>query len=188
MSHQTTHMSVMESGTQRLGEGVGRINNAGDVTEDNVALGFPFLNCEVLDVDVTSPGCWATGVNHEDRSLIIFVEDGWSGLCIVKLMKNRAEVFCYLGGLDSSDEFGLGRAGGNGRLDLGLVRDGSAAEHERQSGDRSACSHIGGMSRVHVSSKGCRIQRLWKHWKRRIRVQRGERAARKRFDRGTAPV
>ena len=52
MTHHAAHMSKMQGGAQRLGEGIGRIDDTRDVTENDVALGFPFLNRKMLDIDV----------------------------------------------------------------------------------------------------------------------------------------
>ncbi len=78
MTHPAADMSMVQSQSEGLGEGVSRINDPGNVGENNLATGFPLLNCKKLDVDVTRPGSRATSVDREDCGSVVFVQGGSS--------------------------------------------------------------------------------------------------------------
>jgi hypothetical protein len=52
MTHQTADVPKVEDPAESLGQGVGWVDSAGDMFEDNVASTHPFLNGVPLDVDV----------------------------------------------------------------------------------------------------------------------------------------
>ena len=80
VTHQTSDMSMVQSRSEGLGEGISRVHNPGNVRDVNLATGFPFLDSKMLDVDVTGPGSRSISVNHEDRGGIVFVQCGRLGL------------------------------------------------------------------------------------------------------------
>ena len=108
VTHEAVGVTMMERSTQRFGEGIGRVDDAGDMFQDNFALGFPFLNGKVLDVDVARARCRAARVDHEDSSSVVFVENGGIRLGITKFGEDGAEIFRDLGGMNGGDELRFG--------------------------------------------------------------------------------
>jgi hypothetical protein len=51
-------MSMMQCRAQGFGEGIGGIDDARDVAKDDVALGFPFLDGEVLNINMAGSRRW----------------------------------------------------------------------------------------------------------------------------------
>ena len=70
----------MEDPSQCLGKGVGWVDDARDVFQDNVALLFPFLNSKVLNGDVARAKRRLGGVDHQNGSLIILIQNCWAVL------------------------------------------------------------------------------------------------------------
>ena len=52
VTHQTSNMSMVQSRPEGLSEGISRINDPGDVGKDDLTTCFPFLDGEMLDVNV----------------------------------------------------------------------------------------------------------------------------------------
>jgi hypothetical protein len=105
VTHHAARMSKMQGGTQRLGEGIGRVDDARDLAENDVPLGFPLLNCKMLDVDVTRSWRWAAGIDHKNGRLVVLVEHIRTRLGISKFIEDRSQVLGNLGSLNGSDEF-----------------------------------------------------------------------------------
>jgi hypothetical protein len=102
----------------------------------------------VLDIDVAGAFGRAGGVDHVDGGLVVFMEDRRAGLGEAKFVEDGTKVLGDFGGIDSSDEFGFGGAGGDGRLYLGLVGNGSTGETEAEASDRAAGARASGMGSV----------------------------------------
>ena len=102
------------------------------MAHDNVALLVPFLDCEMLDIKVAGTLGRAGGINHADDGLVIFMKDGRAGLGKAKLVEDSTHILGNFGGMDSSNEFGFSRAGGDARLDLGLVGNSSPASQRQK--------------------------------------------------------
>ena len=128
------------------------------MAHDNVALLAPFLNSEVLYIDMAGTFGRAGGADHIDGCLVIFMKDGGAGLSKAKFVENSTKILGDFGGMNGGDEFSFGRAGDDGRLDLGLVGNGSASEAEAEAGDGSASSRTGGVRGIDktVSSRGAK--------------------------------
>ena len=87
MTHQTAYVTVVQCGTEGLGQRIRGVYNAGDMAEDNVTLRFPFLHGKVLDVNMTQTGGGGTArVHHEDgySGGIIFIQSGGIRLSITE--------------------------------------------------------------------------------------------------------
>ena len=52
MTHQATNMTVMKGGAERFSEGVGGIDNAGNVFQNDFMVSFPLLDGKMLNIDV----------------------------------------------------------------------------------------------------------------------------------------
>ncbi len=52
VSHQTADVTKMQGRSQGFRQRIGRVDDTRDVTQDDVAIDLPFLNGEVLDVNV----------------------------------------------------------------------------------------------------------------------------------------
>ena len=71
MSHATTGMSSMKNPTKGLRKIVTDIQNARAVTKNDVSFVAPFLDGEVLDLDVSSTRSGTGLVDHGNCSLIV---------------------------------------------------------------------------------------------------------------------
>jgi len=86
VSHHAADMAVVKRWPQRFCEGIRWVDDPGDMAENDVAVGFPFLDGKVLDIDMSRTRGRAAGINHQDGSFVILVEYGRSRLRIVELM------------------------------------------------------------------------------------------------------
>jgi len=76
VTHGASHVSMVQGGTKRLSSRVARVDDAGDVAHlDDPALS-PFLDCEVLDINVTGAGSGLPLIDHGDGGLVVDVEHG----------------------------------------------------------------------------------------------------------------
>ncbi len=53
MPHEATNMTKLQGRPQRFCEGVGRVDDARNVTQYDIAIGLPLLDRTVLNVNVT---------------------------------------------------------------------------------------------------------------------------------------
>jgi hypothetical protein len=123
-------MAMMERGAQGLCQRIGGVDNARDVREDDLLGSFPFLEGKMLDVDMTGTWCGAICIDHQDCRGVIFEQGGRTKLWVPKLEEDRPKVFSNLGGMDGGKEFGFSGAGGDCRLNLGFVSQGTTAKHK----------------------------------------------------------
>ena len=126
-THGSRHMTVMEDITEGLGKCVGGVDDTRRVKKAHEFLFDPFLNCEVLDVDVTSARCLFVCVSHHDSRLVVYVEWGSVGERDSQFDDSRPEMFGRFRAVDRFDEFGLGGRGGYGDVVFGPVCDDGAA-------------------------------------------------------------
>ena len=129
VTHQAAYMSMVQSQSEGLGEGISRVSDPGNVRENNLAMGFPLLNCKMLNVDVTGPGSRTTSIDHEDCGSVVFVQGGRLRLWIAEFREDGAKILGDLSGVHGSNQFSFGRTVGNCRL------DGAAAKHKDQTRD-----------------------------------------------------
>jgi hypothetical protein len=71
-----------------FGERICGVNDAGDMGKKYLLIGFPFLDCKMLDVDVAQARGRLACVNHKDGSSIILVERSRSALRIPQSREN----------------------------------------------------------------------------------------------------
>ena len=162
MSHGTSDVTLMEYPAKSLGKGIGGVDDARYVFQDDVTALFPGLDGEVLDVDVPGAGSRLGGVDHEDRRLVVFVENGGADLGEPELVEDRAEVNRSLGSGDGGNEFGFGGAGGDGGLKFGPVGNGATTEGKNSASDRATGDRVGSMGSVDVAGELERIGRTRK--------------------------
>jgi len=153
VTHGAAGMAAVKDPAEVLGELIRRVDDTGQVAHDNVALLAPFLDSEVLYIDMTGTFGRAGGVDHIDGCLVIFMKDGGAGLGKAKFVEDSTKILGDFGGMNGGDEFSFSRAGGDGRLDLGLVGNGSASKAEAETGDGSASSRAGGVRGIDKTSE-----------------------------------
>ena len=137
-------MAAVKDPAKVLGELVRRVDDTGQVAHDNVALLAPFLDSEVLYIDMAGTFGRAGGVDHIDSCLVIFMKDGGAGLGKAKFVEDGTKILGNFGGMDSSDD---------GRLDFGLVGNSGASEAEAETGDRMASLRASGMRGIDETSE-----------------------------------
>jgi hypothetical protein len=161
---------MMENPTKALGERVHGEDNAREVCHDNIAGAFPFLDSEVLDIDMTRAFGGTGGIDHGESSLVVAVKAGGASLMKAQVAQDRPEVFGSLGSGDARDEFSLSRAGGDRTLDLGSVGNGSAGKGKCITSHRATSSPISGVGSVKIRNEDQRIRSLWEGGQR-VRVE-----------------
>ena len=181
-------MAMVESGTKGCSERVGRIDDAGDVLHNNFVVGLPLLDGKMLNVNMARAGRRTAGVDHENGRRVVFVERGGAELRITKLGKDGAKIFSNFGSMDGGEEFSFGGTGGDGRLDLSLVGNGAAAEHENKAGDGSTSDEVGSMGSINVASEQGGTSRFRESRERRIGGQGNMETHWERRERGRSPI
>ena len=79
---------MMERGTEGLCQGIGRIDNAGDVRKHDFLGSFPLLEGKMLDVNVTSTRCGTIRIDHQNGRGVVFEQRGRTKLRVTKLRKD----------------------------------------------------------------------------------------------------
>ena len=125
MSHPPTAVSRVQDPTKSFRHVVTEVDDTWAVTQDDIALVSPFLNSEMLDLDVTRTRGRTRFVDHGNRSLIVNEEGCSTRAEGLKLLQHVTKVHGSLRACHGSVEFGLGRTGGYDRLHAALVCDGS---------------------------------------------------------------
>ncbi len=171
---------MVERGTERLCQRVRGIDDTRDVGKNNFLGSFPLLQGKMLDVNVTGTRCGTIRVNHQDCCGVILEQRGRTELRVSKLQENRSKVLDNLGGMNGGEEFGFGGASRYRGLYLGLVGQGTTAEHEDKAGDRASCDQIGGVCCIDIAGQFRRGLWLRELWQRRIGRERPKVTERKR--------
>jgi hypothetical protein len=82
-------MARMKNPTKRLGKVISTVDDAGNVTHDQVLRdGCPLLNSKSLDVDVTGAFGRNTVVHHLDGGLVVTVQGSGTFWGKTELAKN----------------------------------------------------------------------------------------------------
>ena len=160
MTHGTPNMTLVEDPSKGLGERIRGVDDPRNVLQDDIAVLFPFLDGEVLDVNVPGPRGRPGGVDHQDGRLVVLVQLGWTELGETEFGKDGAKVLGGLGAGYGGNKFGLGRAGGDRWLQLGPIGDGRTTEREDDAGDGASSRDIVGMRGINVSGKDEWVDRL----------------------------
>ena len=71
MSHPPTPVSRVQDPAKSFRQVVTEVDDTWAVTQDDIALVSPFLNSEMLDLDVTRTWGRTRFVDHGNRSLIV---------------------------------------------------------------------------------------------------------------------
>ncbi len=114
MTHTTTNVAMVKGRTERLCKGNCRIHDTKDMRKNNFLISFPFLKSKVLNINMTSTWCRATGIDHEYSRGVVLEKGCRAELRVSEFEKDGSQVLGNLGGMDGSKEFGLGRASGDG--------------------------------------------------------------------------
>ena len=64
MSHQTAAVAGVKDPANTFGEGVAGIDDARDVSENDVAGTFPVLNRKIVDINVSRALSGTAGIDH----------------------------------------------------------------------------------------------------------------------------
>ena len=100
VSHGAAGVAAVKDPAEVLGELVRRVDDTGQVAHDNVALLAPFLDSEVLYIDMTGTFGRAGGVDHIDGCLVIFMKNGGAGLSKAKFVEDSAKILGDFGGIE----------------------------------------------------------------------------------------
>ena len=95
VSHGAAGMAAVKDPAKVLGELVRRVDDTGQVAHDNVALLAPFLDSEVLDIDMAGTFGRAGGADHIDGCLVIFMKDCRAGLGKAKCVEDGTKILAW---------------------------------------------------------------------------------------------
>jgi hypothetical protein len=106
---------------------ISKVNSHRDALwPDNLPF-LPFLNGNVLDINMADSRCWLPLIHHEDGSLVVFAENHPFLLRKAQLRKHRLQMLGHFRGMCSGNELTLSRGGCHCGLELGLVSDSTTA-------------------------------------------------------------
>ena len=105
-------VSRVQDPTESFRQVVTEVDDTWAVTQDDVALVSPFLNSEMLDLDVTRTWGRTRFVDHGNRSLIVNEKGSSTRAEGLELLQHVTKVLGSLCTCHGSVEFGLGRTGG----------------------------------------------------------------------------
>ena len=128
MSHEEGSMAEMKNPAESLGESIGRIDNTGNMAEDDVAHGSPMLKGKRADLNVARTFRRTTVVDDLDAGVIIFPNIGSCKLAKAEFLENKTNVLGDFRGSVGSDEFSFGRALSTDRLGGGAIGDGGTSD------------------------------------------------------------
>ena len=132
-----------------LGQHIGRIDNAWDVMEDNIAECAPVLKAKITDLDVTRSISGATMIDNLDRRIVVFVDRCSRRLGETKLCKDKAEVFGDFGCRVGRNKFSLSGALGSNGLSFGAIGNCSASKTAGISTSGAALTKFIAMGSIH---------------------------------------
>ena len=104
---------VVKSGTKGLCQRIRRVHNIRDVRENNLAVGLPFLQSKVLDIDVASERCRTVCIHHKDDRGIFLEGSRRRELWLSEHEEDGLQVLGNFGGVNDSKKLGFSRTGGD---------------------------------------------------------------------------
>ena len=131
MSHATAAMARVQHPTKSFRQVVTEVDDTWAVTQDDIALVAPFLDGEMLDLDMPSARSGTRFVDHGNGSLVVNEERGSTRSNGLELLEHETKVFGGLRACHGSIELGLSRAGSYNRLHATLVCNSSMTKEER---------------------------------------------------------
>jgi hypothetical protein len=153
VAHSTARVTGMELGAQSFGGLVGGIEGSREVRNDDLTALAPFLNGEMLDVDVAGARSRFVLVDHGNGGHVVHMKDGGSILLVAQLEQDPTEVLSRLGGMDCSQKLSFGRGGSTDGLELGLVSDSTAGQGEDVASDGPTSFEISAMGSIHMANQ-----------------------------------
>ena len=133
MSHSSAAVSRVQDPAKSFRQVVTEVDDTWAVTQDDVALVAPFLDGEVLDLDMPSARSGTGFVDHGNGSLVVNEERGSTRPNGLELLEHETKVLGGLRACHGSIELGLSRAGSYNRLHATLVCNGSMAAWQKRS-------------------------------------------------------
>ena len=107
MAHTATSMLGEQHPTESLGEAIAGVDDSRKVLHNDIPLFAPFLNGEMLDLDMTRPRSGSGFVDHIERGNIVNQQTGWTRTEGIKFQQHIAKIFDNLGSSDGRIKFGL---------------------------------------------------------------------------------
>ena len=86
VAHGTAGMTGMEGPAKGFGFLVHRVQDAGEVADNDQTVGTPFLNGKVLYINVRGPRSGVVLVDHVDRPTIVNVDFSGTGGKIAEIL------------------------------------------------------------------------------------------------------
>ena len=153
MSHATTGMTGMQNPSKRLGEIITGIENPRKMLHDEIFLLAPFLDSEMLDVNVSSTGSRTLFIDHLESSHVVNEEACRTRTKSVKRRECAAKIFGNLPTSHRRVELYFSRTGGNHSLDATLPCNGSKAEEHNESSYGATGLEVSGMGCVKAADQ-----------------------------------
>jgi hypothetical protein len=108
--HDTSRMAVMQQRAKGIGQSIIRVNGTPYMMQDHFNFGNPFLQGNMLDVNVAAAIRRALDIGHHDGFRIILVDFGGFQLAYGDLNQNSTQERCNFGSANGCDEFTLSGA------------------------------------------------------------------------------
>jgi hypothetical protein len=123
--------------------------------QDHILILHPFLQGEVLDVDVPTSLHWATGICHHYGRRIVFIYVCGIFLVEAEFIEDSSEVLYHFCGCDSNQELGFRRATAYGRYPFGPIGHSGSGKAEHEGPDGPTCADTIRMCRIDICTQ-CR--------------------------------
>ena len=153
MAHTATSMSGEQHPTESLGEAITGVDNPGKVLHNDIPLFAPFLDGEMLDLDMTRTRSGSGFVDHIERGNIVNQQTGWTRTEGIKLRQHIAKILDDLGGGDGRVELSFRRTGGDDGLNFTFPCNGGATVEYNEAGDRATGKEFSSMGRIKASKE-----------------------------------
>ena len=153
MAHTATNMLGEQHPTKSLGEAIAGVDDPGKVLHNDIPLFAPFLNGEMLDLDMSRTRSGSGFVDHIERSNIVNQQTGWTRTEGIKCRQHVAKILDDLGSSDGRTKFSLGRTGGDDRLNSTFPCDRGTTEEDYEASNRSTAKEFSTMGGIKASKE-----------------------------------
>ena len=93
MAHTATSMSGEQHPTESLGKPIAGVDDPRKMLHNDISLFTPFLNGEMLDLDMTRTRSGSGFVDHIERGNIVAQQTGWTRTEGTKFRQHIVKIF-----------------------------------------------------------------------------------------------
>jgi hypothetical protein len=125
-----TGMTSMEDPTKGLGQIIAGVDRPSNMFHDEISLFAPFLDSEMLDLDVSCSRSRPVLIDHIQCGQIVDQQARRARSKSAEFLQHITKVFGYLSSGNCRVKLSLGGTGGNNWLDTTLPCNSSTAEED----------------------------------------------------------